>query len=180
MLLNVARLLLNMSRDKSKIKFISDLCSNPTLLVALCETFLSDVISDSEISISNFNIIRCDRHSRIGGGVCIYLKQSICYDLLLSYSNSVDLLIIKLIQPELIVILLYRPPSWSGPQFEDVILKMKSVMFKLASPLPSIIMLGDFNLPTMSWSQPADCFISRIFCPCLLQEIRSIANKHQL
>ena len=166
MLLNVARLLLNMSRDKSKIKFIGDLCSNQTLFIALCETFLSDVISDFEISISNYNIIRCDRYSRIGGGVCIYLKQSICYDLLLSYSNSVcDLLIIRLIQPELIVILIYRPPSCSGPQFEDVILKMKSVMFKLASPLPNIIMLGDFNLPTMSWSQPGDCFISRVFCP---------------
>ena len=136
MLLNVARLLLNMSRDKSKIKFIGDLCSNQTLFVALCETFLSDVISDFEISISNYNIIRCDRYSQIGGGVCIYLKQSICYDLLLSYYNSVcDLLIIRLIQPELIVILIYRPPSCSGPQFEDVILKMKSVMFKLASPL---------------------------------------------
>ena len=166
MLLNFARLLLNMSRDESKIKFIGDLCSNHTLFVALCETFLSDVISDSEISISNFNIIRCDRRSRIGGDVCIYLKQSICYDLLLSYSNTVcDLLIIRLIQPEFIVILLYRPPSCSGPQFEDVILKMKSVTFKFASPLPNIIMLGDFNLPTMSWSQPGDCFISHIFCP---------------
>ena len=58
MLLNVARLLLNMSRDKSKIKFIFDLCSNHTLFVALCETFLSDVISDSEIYISNFNPLR--------------------------------------------------------------------------------------------------------------------------
>ena len=26
-------------------------------------------------------------------------------------------------------------------------------------------MLGDFNLPIMSWSQPGDCFISRIYCP---------------
>ena len=48
MLLNVARLLLSMSKDKSKIKFIGDLCSNNLLFVALCETFLSDVISDSE------------------------------------------------------------------------------------------------------------------------------------
>ena len=36
---------------------------------------------------------------------------------------------------------------------------MKSVMFKLVSPLPNIIMLGDFNLPTMAWSQPGDCLI---------------------
>ena len=54
------------TQHKSKIKFIGDLCSNQTLFVALCETFLSDVISDSEISISNYNIIRCDRYSRIG------------------------------------------------------------------------------------------------------------------
>ena len=53
MLLNVALLLLNMSRDKAIIKFI----------VALCEAFLSDIISDSEIYIPNFNIIRCDRHN---------------------------------------------------------------------------------------------------------------------
>ena len=51
MLLNVARLLLNVFRDKSKIKFIGDLCSNHTLFVALCETFLLYVISDSEIYI---------------------------------------------------------------------------------------------------------------------------------
>ena len=77
-----------------------------------------------------------------------------------------SVILFKLIQPELIVILLYRPPSCSGPQFKDVILKIKLVMLKLVSPLPNIIiMLGDFNLPTMSWSQPGDCFISRIFCP---------------
>ena len=58
-----------------------------------------------------------------------------------------DLLIIKLIQPELIVILLYRHPSCSGPQFENVILKMKSVMFKLVSPLPNIINLGGLQSP---------------------------------
>ena len=70
-LVNVTCLLLSMSKEKSKIKFIGDLCSNNTLFIALCETFLTDVISYSEISISNF--IRCDRHSRIGDGVCIYL-----------------------------------------------------------------------------------------------------------
>ena len=64
---------------------------------------------------------------------------------------------------QLIVIILYRPTSCSGPQFEDVILKMKSVMFKIVSPLPNIIMLRDFNLQTMSWSQLGDCFIYLIF-----------------
>ena len=65
MLLNVACLLLNMSRDKPKIKFIGDLYSNHTLYVALREIFLLDVISDSEISNSNFNIIRTYCYSSI-------------------------------------------------------------------------------------------------------------------
>ena len=39
MLLNVARLLLNMSRDKSKIKFIGDLCSNQTLFIAVTHSY---------------------------------------------------------------------------------------------------------------------------------------------
>ena len=77
MLLNVAHLLLNMSRDTFKIKFMGDLCSNHTLFVALCETFLSDVLSDSEISISNFNIIRCNRHSRPNRWWCLFLFKAI-------------------------------------------------------------------------------------------------------
>ena len=119
---------------------------------------LSDVISDSE---PKFLIFILSDMTDIAEWVIEFVSN--CYDLLLSYSNSVcDLLIVKLLQQELIVILLYRPPSCSNPEFEDVILKMKSVMFKLVSPLPNIIMLGYFNLPTISCSQPGDCFTSRI------------------
>ena len=36
-------------------------------------------INDCEIQIPDFTVIRCDRFSRVGGGVCIYLRNSISF-----------------------------------------------------------------------------------------------------
>ena len=54
-----------------KLKFLTDLCDANTLFLCFCETFLHDGIGDIEIQIPNFSITRCDRLSRVGGGVCI-------------------------------------------------------------------------------------------------------------
>ena len=42
----------------------------------MCETFLTEDISDSEIQIPEFSIVRCDHHLREGGGVCIYVRTT--------------------------------------------------------------------------------------------------------
>ena len=75
----------------------SDFCDKSTLFLCLCETFLYEGILDSEIKISGFSIIRCDRSSRTGGGMCVYVSNSTTYDTCLTYSNSVcELLILRL------------------------------------------------------------------------------------
>ena len=53
------------------------------MFLCLCETFLHEGILDSEIKISGFSIIRCDRMSRAGGGVCVYVSNSTTYLLIL-------------------------------------------------------------------------------------------------
>ena len=63
--MNVARLLTQTKR-KNEV-----LCDRSTLFLCLCETFLHEGILDSEIKISGFSIIRCDRMARAGGGVCV-------------------------------------------------------------------------------------------------------------
>ena len=94
MLLNIARLF---TKSKPKFKLLHDLCSRSTLFLGLCETFLFDGINDCEIQIPDFTVIRCDRFSREGGGVCIYLRNSISFKTCLKFSNSVcDLLIVSL------------------------------------------------------------------------------------
>ena len=64
--MKISRLL---TRTKSKTKFIFYLCTPNTLF--LCETFITDEISDSELMIPDFTITRCDRRKRMGGGVCM-------------------------------------------------------------------------------------------------------------
>ena len=89
----------------------------------------------------------------MGGGVCIYLRNSISFKTCLKFSNSVcDLLIVSLQTPPLIIILVYRPPSCPVKDFEEISLKIHTYVMSLPSPLPNIIFLGDFNLPEINWS----------------------------
>lgn len=71
---------------------------------------------------------------------------------------------VKLSSPELIIIMLYRPPSCSDIVFTDVMDKLSDCMFSLPCPLPNIIFLGDFNLPNMDWnsSVPNCCFANTL------------------
>ena len=130
-----------------------DLCTSSTLFICICETFLFDSIKDSKIHLPDFTVIRCDRISREGGGVCIYLRNSILFKICLQFSNTVsELLIVRLQTPALIIILVYRPPSCSVTDFEEILLKIHTYIMLLPSPLQTIIMLGDFNLLDINWS----------------------------
>ena len=150
--MNVARLL---TQTKRKNEVLSDLCDRSTLFLCLCETFLHEGILDSEIKISGFSIIRCDRMARAGGGVCVYVSNSTTYDICLAFSNSVcELLIVRIHNPALIIILMYRPPSCPAEAFNDIISRSQSLILSMPSPLPNIIMLGDFNFPDIDWTKP--------------------------
>ena len=70
--MNIAHLI---SKTKQKLKFLADRCDANTLFLCFSETFLHDGIGDIEIQIPDFSITRCDRLSRVGGGVCIYMKN---------------------------------------------------------------------------------------------------------
>ena len=99
--MNVARLLI---QTKRKNEVLSDLFDRSTLFLCLCETFLHEGILDSEIKISGFSIIRCDRMARAGGGVCVYVSNSTTYGICLAFSNSVcELLIDVQLKPSMIL-----------------------------------------------------------------------------
>ena len=123
-LLNIARLF---TKTKPKYKVLYALCSLSTLFICLCETFLIEDVNDSEIQIPGFSIVRCDRQLREGGRVCIYVRTTNPFNVYVKYLNSIcDLLIINLHHPSLIIILIYRPPSFPAIEFHDIILKAKS------------------------------------------------------
>ena len=75
-----------------------------------------------------------------------WLQETVCEEIC-------DLVIVKLHQSSLIIILMYRPPTCPITEFNDIILKTKSYIMSLPSPLPNIIMLGDFNFHNIDWSR---------------------------
>ena len=100
--LNISRLLLYNGRNKSKISFLHDICEESTSFIGLCETFLNSNVLDAEVSLPGYNVSRCDRRDRIGGGVCLYIKDNIGFEELLNHSNSVcEALILRLKNPDL-------------------------------------------------------------------------------
>ena len=129
-MINIASLLLHSGQCKSKIRFLEDLGNSKTLFFALTETFLRPEISDSEITMSGFNVVRADRESRVGGGVCLFINSKVIYKTLLKFSNSVCGTVVVLLEnPKLLIVNIYRPPSCSVVKFKDALDKIKNWKF---------------------------------------------------
>ncbi len=77
-----------------KLDELATLCSadNPDI-VCLVETWLCDDVLNNEVCIPNYSIIRHDRN-RHGGGVVIYIQNSIRYNVLMSGPANLELLIV--------------------------------------------------------------------------------------
>ena len=92
-------------------------------IINLCETWLHNNISDNEINMNNYNMVRYDRGYgpdgtiKRGGGICTYVKQGIIFEehATLSCSNTdIEVIVIKLKLPftrDIYVINVYRPPA---------------------------------------------------------------------
>ena len=72
--MNIAHLYAKYRQKKQQL--LADYCDSSTMFICLCEKFLHGGILDSEVQIPGFIIVRSDRVSRPGGGVCLYLRKS--------------------------------------------------------------------------------------------------------
>ena len=67
---------------------------NPFHVIAVSETHCDDTITDQEISLDGFSILRNDRN-RNGGGVALYIHNSISHAKS-DYGSEIECLWIKL------------------------------------------------------------------------------------
>ena len=54
---------------------VSEILNHSYDIVAIVETFLDKDILDSAIKIQGYDLLRCDRDRKLGGGVLIYIKS---------------------------------------------------------------------------------------------------------
>lgn len=112
-------------------------------VMAISESWLTPIISDSFLVIENFSLYRRDRADKIGGGVTLYANKKYAHSIvkLSTVSESLQLVVQFTNQFSVTIIVTYKPPNVSPTayilQLSDLI---KSVKTK------ELVILGDINL----------------------------------
>lgn len=128
--------------------------SNNYDLIALCETWLNNNTPNSLLDCNNnFTIVRKDRATR-GGGLCLFISKSFTtkiFEVVIPDAyKSLEILAVDLIcdMVKTRVILLYRPPGYS---YENNVLLVSALEY-LSPRNYKVVILGDFNLPSIDWT----------------------------
>ena len=107
------------------------------------ESWLDESISDNDIQIPGYDVIRRDRN-RQGGGVCIYIMSNLKYSILQGYGIDIESawICIDIYSKKIVVGTVYRPPS-ANKFYDDSIL---NELEKLTAMNENVILLGDLNV----------------------------------
>ena len=123
-------------------------------LISVCETWLTDQLTDTFICPKGYTVFRKDRLRR-GGGVAIFVRGdihaervSIVFD-----KADVDIACIDLTfeNQKIRVTVCYRPPYYTT---DDIYYldSLVTILSNLCMTAQQNIVLGDFNLPSINWS----------------------------
>ncbi|XP_053685949.1 uncharacterized protein LOC128735493 [Sabethes cyaneus] len=136
---------------------VSDRCYD---VIALCETWLDSRTVSSQVFGSDYEVFRCDRNPNnsrkaIGGGVLIAVRRGLEARAIENNAwNCVEQIwtAIKLSDRTLFLCALYiAPDRVRDNDLIDVHCQSVYSIMRGATPLDEIIILGDFNLPGISW-----------------------------
>ena len=126
--------------------------SIPFILIS--ESWLKPHISNAQITIPDYEIVRQDRISRGCGGVLMYIHQSLPICDTAFYDDGIcEAVVCTLKTTNMKIASIYRPPKAEDKSFENLLLFLDN---KISNEIDSqkhydIIIGGDFNLPDIDW-----------------------------
>ena len=122
--------------------------------IAFTETWLKPFISDIQVSIPNYNLVRSDRIKRERGGVILYIHETLPLSDTATFDNDYCEAVITTIETtETILACIYRPPDAPPQKFKEMISFLDSyIKEKTSDQYYEIIITGDFNLPSIDWN----------------------------
>lgn len=115
-------------------------------IISIAETWLHAGISDALVNLNDYFIIRNDRVGKIGGGIAVYIHNSLKVNVLDSspsqFSNSPEYLLLEV-----------RPPHCETVLFTSMYRRPKAKLFsdfsdsfsKFSCNFKNIIIIGDLN-----------------------------------
>ena len=119
----------------------------------ITETWLKDEISDSVVEIQGYKIVRRDRSTHQHGGVCVYIKNGIKFEIpdMPQCCDNHEVLWLKLKPNRLprgfcciMIAVVYHPPGADHHSFMNHLFESMSTVESLY-PTCGFIVAGDFN-----------------------------------
>ena len=91
------------------------LANNEIDIISINETKRNEAITDSEVNIPGYDIVRRDRITDGGGGVCFYVKKSINFNIRSDLNmDTLENLCLEIQKPRskpFVIVTWYRPPD---------------------------------------------------------------------
>ena len=135
---------LNVNSLLYKIEELRTLALNTKISVlGITETKLHNTVSNEELKIDGYNLLRSDRNKN-GGGVACYLKNNIAHNRQSKISGNTENIVLDILLPKskpITVRIIYRPPNEV-----DFIDHFNNALGKLRFQSNEIYLLGDFNI----------------------------------
>ena len=141
--LNISHVNVNCLTNKLNYLF-SFMSENKVDILGISETWLTNDINDSIVSIPNYNIVRSDNPNFVKKhGVAVYIKCSLKFQVI---NISLNVIILFLVSHNIFIILIYRPPSYTELENQSLL----NCLIDFCSN-KEVVLMGDFNLPSLCW-----------------------------
>ena len=141
--------------------------TNKLDIFTVSETWLDDTVSDLEVEFAGFNIYRLDRETKVGAGVCVFVKQDFkvdrLYDLSAIAESGLHILWLKIQIRNLksfFICTVYRPPNTSINCLDN---ELSIRLVEALSFNKPIFILGDLNCNMLNANDPL-CQTLTTFC----------------
>lgn len=125
--------------------------------ISICESWLKPHITNAQINIPNYQIIRQDRIIRDRGGVLLYVHNSLPTSDIATFDDDTCAAVICYVKSiNTIIASIYRPPKASVDSFNRLLSFLQTNISKISNEKHcDLIINGDFNFPNLTW-QPSD------------------------
>lgn len=145
------------SKSSYKLEYIKEELSSDentqVAAVAISEHWLKSHITDAQIHIPKYQVVRADRKISPRGGALLYVHEDYPIINEETFDNDIcQLAVCTIKSSDTIIASIYRPPDTPDEQFSQMMEFLQEYIDKSSKANHmDLLVLGDFNLPVINW-----------------------------